>query len=111
MLDLLKFSLCESSQAAPKAKWHIRRLGNAGPKYGGGIDTPSLCGRVRPWGDPIPGKKYKGYGGWDLEIRITEHHLQNNVCPECRTLLLKESDNDGRDGKATTGRSAGGPEH
>lgn len=88
--DLIRYSLCEPSQAAAMAKWHVRKLSDAGPKYGGGIDTPSLCKKVQPWGEPVPGKKYKGYGGWDLEVRITQHHLEHNVCGECRTLLLEE---------------------
>ena len=85
-----EYSLCESATATGTTKWHVRKLGPAGKKLGGGIDTPSLCLKLQPVGQPIPGKKFKGTGGWDLDVRITNHHLENNCCPECRTLLLGE---------------------
>lgn len=44
----------------------------AGPKFGGGVDTASFCGRVDP----------KKGGGWDLEARITLHHL-THACQKC----------------------------
>jgi hypothetical protein len=44
----------------------------AGPKFGGGVDTASFCGRVDP----------KKGGGWDLEVRITLHHL-THACRKC----------------------------
>jgi len=61
---------CESSSAGGLAVWHLRQLSDAGPKYGGGLDTPSLCGRVKP---PY---------GWDLEVAVTERHLLT-ACPAC----------------------------
>lgn len=51
------WSYCEPSVAGPLAPWCIRRLTEAGRKLGGGIDTPSLCGRVKPpygWDIPVP---------------------------------------------------------
>jgi hypothetical protein len=37
----------------------------------GGVDTPSLCGHVKP-----------ERGGWDVNVKITEHHL-SHACPKC----------------------------
>ena len=54
------YSFCESSTGL--GPWHIRRLTKAGRKPGGGIDTPSLCGSVRPRGDR------GGWGGWDIKV-------------------------------------------
>ena len=63
----------EPSTAASLAPWHIRKVTETGLHLGGAIDTPSLCGRVQP-----PPKS----NGWDLEVRITEHHL-SHACPKC----------------------------
>jgi hypothetical protein len=41
------------------------------------VDTPSLCGRV------------KETQGWDLEVRISEHHIKHNACRKCREMYLK----------------------
>ncbi len=67
--------------------WHIRRLSDAGLKLGGGIDTPSLCGRIRPLGDTTGGRR--GGGGWDLEARITRPQLEH-CCSGCRTEYERE---------------------
>jgi dihydroorotase-like cyclic amidohydrolase len=57
--------------------WHIRKASDLGPFYGGGIDTPSLCERVRPI-------SARGQGGWDLPVEVTPHHLTMNTCDICR---------------------------
>jgi len=62
-------SFCEPAQAAPLAKWCLRVLTDKGQKFGGGIDTPSLCGRVQP---PM---------GWDLAILVSLKHP--SICPQC----------------------------
>lgn len=67
----LPFTFCESVWASGFSRWHIRKTTEKGPKLGGGIDTPSLCGHV-----PV-GK------GWDLEVQITEYQLNAKVCPAC----------------------------
>lgn len=67
------FAFCESVHATGTSPWHIRRVGETGLHFGGAIDTPSLCGRVNP--PPTS-------NGWDLEVRITEHHL-SHACPKC----------------------------
>ncbi len=71
--------------------WHIRMLSVAGPKYGGGIDTPALCGLVKPLGAG-------GVGGWDLEVLITEHHL-GHACPRCVELYRAVRRGDQREGR------------
>ena len=63
------FSFCESTAAGPLSPWHIRELTSVGRKLGGGIDTLSLCGRVKT--------------GWDLEVEITPFHLEKNTCKDC----------------------------
>jgi len=77
------FTFCEPVWASGLGLWHIRQPSDVGPKFGGGIDTPSLCGRV-----PVP-------QGWDLEVRISEHHLTKNTCAVClekyRELTRDES--------------------
>ena len=72
----MMFSFCESVYAGPLAPWHIRKLTKVGKKLGGGIDTPSLCGRVKR--------------GWDLEVEINEFHLDSNACPDCRNEYRKK---------------------
>lgn len=63
-------SFCESVTATGRSPWHLRWLDAAGPKFGGGVTTSSLCGHVR-----------KGMG-WDLGVAITAHHLAA-ACPRC----------------------------
>lgn len=63
-------SFCEGVMAGSQSPWHLRRLTKHGRKLGGGIDTPSLCGRVKP---PY---------GWDLKVEITPHHLWH-ACKSC----------------------------
>ena len=62
------FTFCESVHAGPQSPWHIRKTTDVGRKFGGGIDTLSLCGRVER--------------GWDLEARINEGHLRH-CCKTC----------------------------
>lgn len=66
------FAFCESIHAGGRSPWHVRRITpGVGLMLGGGIDTPSLCGRVRR--------------GWDLRVRITPSHfaVPNLACPDC----------------------------
>ncbi|MBU3935803.1 hypothetical protein KJ909_03960 [Patescibacteria group bacterium] len=64
------YAFCESVAAGSQSRWHIRPLTKVGPKLGGGIDMPSLCGHVKP------------PQGWDLTVPVEEHHL-SHACPEC----------------------------
>jgi len=80
-----EYSFCESVHAGPLAAWHIRKLTDQGQKFGGGIDTPSLCGRVRP-----PPKS----NGWDLKVPIDEMtlrlpHGRGGICSDCAALYEK----------------------
>lgn len=77
------FTLCEPVWASGHGLWCIRKTTEVGPKLGGGIDTASLCGRV-------PAHK-----GWDLNVRLTEHHLTHNTCKKCLELYREAT----RDGK------------
>jgi hypothetical protein len=70
---------CEPVFAGPLARWCLRRMGPAGPCYGGGVDTPSLCGRVTAEG-----------GGWDIEMPVTPDAMQADyVCPHCAEVAAK----------------------
>lgn len=73
------YSFCERVWAGPRSPWHIRRLSPIGRKLGGGIDTPSLCGRIVP-----PEGK-----GWDLDVEITPHHLTHS-CKLCVEVYRQE---------------------
>jgi len=68
-MPVAEFSFCESSSAGPQSPWHLRELTSEGRKLGGGIDTRTLCGRVR--------------AGWDLEVELTPFHLHTNTCKDC----------------------------
>lgn len=72
---MTKYSFCETSTASAATPWHLRELGEGGPKYGGGIDTPFLCGRKR-------------VNGWDLQVEITAHHLEH-ACKDCVGVYRK----------------------
>lgn len=62
------YAFCESIHASGTSPWHIRKIAETGLKLTGGIDTPFLCGRVTK--------------GWDLNVRITPHHL-THCCKGC----------------------------
>ena len=67
-----RYSFCESVTALPLSKWHIRKLTAKGQMFGGGVDTVSLCGHIN-----------LKMGGWDLNIELTDFHLENNACKSC----------------------------
>lgn len=75
------FTFCEGVHASSTSPWHIRKTTAQGPKFGGGIDTPSLCGHVTP-----PSRH--GSNGWDLEVRISEKHLEH-CCQTCAAEYRK----------------------
>jgi len=52
------YSYMEFATATGRSPWHIRKLTDQGKKMGGGIDTPSLCGRK--------------YNGWDVNHAAPE---------------------------------------
>lgn len=69
-----RYAFCEAVTAGSQSRWHIRPLTKVGLKLGGGVDTPSLCGHVKP---PY---------GWDLYVKIDEEHHLPYACPECVKL-------------------------
>jgi hypothetical protein len=71
-----EYAFCEAVTASGMSPWHIRKVGEA-LRLTGGVDTPSLCGHVKP-----------ELGGWDLNVRITEGHLKH-ACPRCVALYRK----------------------
>lgn len=73
----MAFSFCEPVTATSISPWHIRELTGKGRMLGGGIDTPSLCGRVEV------------NRGWDLETPINEFHLANGCCQKCFQLYTE----------------------
>jgi len=75
-----RFALCESVAAGSGGRWHIRKLTSVGLKCGGGVDTGSLCGAVRP--------RY----GWDLQREFERdlHSIEPAVCPECFKRYLAQ---------------------
>jgi hypothetical protein len=77
------YSFCEPTMAGPLAKWCIRPL-RGRKMLGGGINTPSLCGRVQPH-----------LGGWDLNVDISDTLMSRKdartgggyvVCQSCAEL-------------------------
>jgi hypothetical protein len=88
VIDLTKFSYCESTHATSMSPWCIRELTAAGQKLTGGIDTASLCGRVRPRGGPG-----KGWGGWDLAVPVDPVDPGRHpgvVCKNCAAVLRQK---------------------
>jgi hypothetical protein len=80
-----QYSFCEPVWVATAAPWCVRRLTDKGRKVSGGVDTPSLCGRV----DPTKG------GGWDLSAACQVSLEHSHMCARCRTkleALLKRPD-------------------
>lgn len=71
--SMKKYSYCETGNGLSRRSWHIRKLSKAGPKYGGGADTPTLCGRVQV--------------RWDITCEISE---SIEICPKCTELYAKE---------------------
>lgn len=63
------YAYMESMHASSASPWHIRRIPKGqGLKLGGGITTPSLCGKVRD--------------GWDLRSRLDQQY-DPHTCPWC----------------------------
>ena len=65
------FAYMESVTASGSSKWHIRKLPDRKLKLGGGITTPSLCGRVTR--------------GWDLSVPLSAQHMRH-TCTECSRI-------------------------
>lgn len=76
------WSYCEADFPTYDCVWCIRRLSSKGRtnrhNLGDRIDTPSLCGRVKP------------REGWDL-LQVVQEDLvlDKRACPKCRILWLE----------------------
>jgi len=69
------YSFCETVAAH---LWHIRVLSSLGVKYGGGADTPTLCGLD---------------AAWDLHAKITDKTLNAiGICRFCREKYIEATD-------------------
>lgn len=76
------YAYCESVYAGGSSPWHIRKIvPGVGLKLGGGIDSTSLCGRVKPMDKG-------GAGGWDLRVRISSKNLLG-ACAACTAEYRK----------------------
>jgi hypothetical protein len=79
--DLSAYSFCEPSTAGPSAPWCIRKLSKSGRKLSGGVDTASLCGRVKP-------SDVGGWGGWDVAAATRGVSLDHPfACKKCVVKL------------------------
>lgn len=74
--EVPEYAFCESVLAGSKSRWHIRKVKDR-LFLTGGLDTPSLCGHVKPFGPALG-----DIGGVDVNVKITERHLGHS-CPEC----------------------------
>lgn len=75
-LQLPRLSFCEPVTAASSTAIHIRILSPQGRYLGGGVDTPSLCGRAM---------------AWDTEGPVTDESVGiRGTCPQCR-LIFREA--------------------
>ena len=68
-----EYSFCESVTATSISPWCIRPLTKEGKKLSGGVDTPSLCGRVE-----------KGRG-WDMQTPVSV--TESRACKKCLEIL------------------------
>jgi len=69
----VEYSFCETIAAPPGGKWHLRELTEKGQKFGGGADSPTLCGLK---------------AAWDINVPITKFHLENSTCPLCKEKMI-----------------------
>lgn len=78
-----RYAFCETIHASSYTPWHIRQLTDAGRKFGGGADTPALCGLRVSWDIPTPVNP------------ILEHAC--NKCVEAYLLAAREVPKKGND--------------
>lgn len=75
---MAEYSYMEFTFAASTSPWHIRKLTKVGKKFGGGIDTPSLCGRK--------------YNGWDMRHAPPEVGPRPDfACVDCWNVFTEQS--------------------
>jgi len=80
MIEDLLF--CEPAMVTGAGWWCLRFVGEKGEMFGGGVDTPSLCGRVDP-----------EFNGWDIDVRVTQARLDHSyiACTRCRAIFKELS--------------------
>lgn len=92
----MKYSFCECAVANSTNRWHIRMLTDNGPKYSGGIDSESLCRRVRP----------KPWSGWDIKVDFDELIKRfagdlEGLCKDCYSKYMTDTSEITTDGRTT----------
>ena len=65
-----QFSFCATGGGSSSVR-HIRPLLSTGFKYGGGVDTPALCGRQMMY---------------DIAVEITDFDLKDKTCKKCAAI-------------------------
>lgn len=81
---LSSYSFCEPVYVTGPAPWCIRKLTGTGRHVGGGVDSTSLCGRVKCHADG-------GLGGWDLTSACVVSLDHPHACKQCIAILKSES--------------------
>lgn len=76
------YAFCEPHNCAPGRGWCIRVLSPLGLRTGGGIDTPSLCGRVKSL-------ESGGVGGHDFSLSVDDILEKDDAREVCRECLVK----------------------
>jgi hypothetical protein len=72
-------TFCESVHATGNSPWHLR-LREGEKKLTGGVDTDSLCGRV------------KAPHGWDLKVEPRQIGIEHDfVCSRCREKYREQT--------------------
>lgn len=70
------YAYCEAVTATPFSPHHIRKLTDVGMKFGGGVDTPTLCGRDIHLSN-----------GWDVAAVLPEDAVGLMTWSEPRTVM------------------------
>ncbi len=73
----MSWAFCEPETAGSMSRWCLRPMTKQGLKPSGGVDTNSLCGRV------------KAHHGWDIQVPVTQDRIDHPdvMCPKCRVEL------------------------
>jgi hypothetical protein len=83
--DLDQYTYCEPPNVAANRPRCIRRMTNTGRHLFGGIDTESLCGRVKPL-------DVGGFGGHDFSMPVEQMMEPREVCKACLAVLRNKLD-------------------
>lgn len=70
------YAFCEPVVAGSNSPWCLRKITDKGLRPGGGVDSNSLCGRV------------KAPYGWDVDVPVTQDRVDSDfVCKRCLEVL------------------------